>query len=245
MDGIENKIHELTRVELNHFFKKLWSLFLFLTSIGTIILSFLVGSLVYIWVFFIIVFIVSFIGYLFSHGNADIKIILDFYSFLFFPFIFVSIAYGFILYKKLWEKLSILKVIRDESLQMYKTYVEGKDKSETIDEVLSSLEKIQFGFKKIKRFLWLRFLFSQSGKEKLKNLFLLVTEIAINTIGDLKQSLALGIEQNKRKSQEAIGDLHLTMSENENLQGIKETQIQRLNQQKEEFEKLEKILIRI
>lgn len=244
MDEKENIIQELTEIELNNFFKNLWVIFLFLSGVSTLVLSFVIGIILFIFFFFLLLFIGGFTKYLLT-GNGDISGTYNILSYFIIPFIIFSEVYGFRMLEKILNKINILEHIRKDAIELYRTYRQTLQKTEWVEEILTLLEDIQTKLFSIKKLLWFRFLFSKSGREKLKTLLSFVVHIALDAIKDLKENLSLSLVSKQRDSMEAIANLHLDSYGNEDLKKIVETQSIRLESQKEQFENLQKILVRI
>lgn len=243
-EEIQKEILELTKIELNHFTQFL----------GLFILVIVICFLFILWVFigFIVICIfMLIIGIIFSiinellTGNMSYSGSMNFLWVLILPSIIATIWYGLYFLGKIGNKINIPRKLQEESIELYKIFKETTNVIEEIPHIISSLDAIYSKMQVIKRLLIFRFMFSKLGKDRLHKLLILITQISIQIITNLRSDLALRLTEQQKTLEQAKSEIEKTIRWTSALEQVSELQKARLDRQIEQFEELQKVLVRV
>lgn len=160
------------------------------------------------------------------------------------PFGFLLIAWIIII--QFLEKLDFREELIKEILELQRILNSTEKTIEEIDQILPIIQNIYTRILTIKdKVLSNNFIFSESGKTKLKNVWTVATKIALRILSNLRSDLQFRLEEQQKTLESAKSEVENNIHWTTELNAISELQITRLDKQIEQFEELQRVLVKI
>lgn len=242
--SIDNQIKELTNISLN---KKLESIFGFMANLIFIVFIF---SCFFGWAILAVLLVFYLSWPLVSATSVEnITTILSILNFLTPIFIITIIillfVWGIYTMKWIYEKCNLIKRIQISITLLHEKLQDTLTIQEDISWIIILIHEIKENIRRIQIILKFHFLFSDSGKSKLKKIWLLSTDIALSILSNLRSDLQARIDEQQQSLEQAKSEVSEHIHWTTELNQISNLQRVRLNRQIEQFEELQRVLMKV
>lgn len=240
ISSLEEEITELTKVKPNQTTVFLWRLFGLIATI-LILIAWIVVWIVLSFILLLIMIIVFSLVNWAVYGNFSYHGEVNFIApILFFIIIFCIWAWWYWM-MRLYKKINPINTLREEVLLLHEKLKATLIVEEEIEWIVELTQNIHRGLKHIRILLMFRIFLSESGKEKIQKLGLIVSHITLVMLENLRSDLITRIGQQKWILQNAEREIAKV---NNQTKDVFELQKSRLDRQIEQFEELQNILLK-
>ena len=245
-ETIKWAIHRLTNIELNKTTSNIWK-FLVIILFFSLFILWLITGFILIFIFMILIAFISAIinglltgDFTFSYsGNNEFIMLLI-------PVGIVGVMIsGNYLFMKIKEKLSILKNLRNGVFSLYEKLQSTTLVMENIGDLENIITDIYRELWNIRKLLIFDFFFSENGRMKLQELWNLVTYIVLSLPNNLRSDLATRLAEQQQILESAKTEVEQNIIGTPEILALSEIQKTRLDRQIEQFEELQRVLVRV
>lgn len=152
---------------------------------------------------------------------------------------------GWILSILIEIQLDIPFKLKRQVLSLYEKLENTNNYRENIDELQILCENIYKNTRAIRKLLSINFLFTKEGKEKIQQLWILVTNITLSLLTDLRSDLSIRLTEQQQTLESAKSEVKNNITWTPELNQVSELQRARLDRQIEQFEELQRVLVKV
>lgn len=225
---IESQIRKLTTLQLNKFTKSIWWILFMILFFLLVIWG---GLLWLLWAIISILVLSAF--WLQSIAS---------YSWL---LILLWIVYAPLKTFKILEKNDPFRALPNNTLKIYKIFQETPFSVEKIDTIIALIDSTRQEVISLHKFEKFWFLFSQKSRINIIELKSLIFPIIYAILRDLQKDIFHHTEVQISKLQKAKSTVEQNITGTIELEQVSELQKARLNSQIEQFEELQRVLVRV